>query len=108
MIEESRSIVLSDKELLVALAPLVEDAGIENPESPKSINIGHDDLGEIVVNLSYEGKKEPITFDHMEAGRAILHHCIAQRIPLPRGSHKELALRGDQLALIVRIITGDE
>ena len=108
MIEESRSIVLSDSELLVALAPLLEEAGVSDSEIPTAISFRHDDLGEVVIELDYDVRDARLAFDHMEAGRAILHHCIAQRIPLPRGSHKELALRGDQLALIVRITTGDD
>lgn len=107
MIEESRSIVLSDSAVLAALVPLLEDAGVDPDEAPTDFQIGHDDMGEITVTLTFEGK-DPFVFDHVEAGRAILHHCIAQRIPLPRGSLKELALRGDQLALIVRIVIDED
>lgn len=105
MIIESRSILFSDEELLVALRPILT-ARQEDPEIvPDRVVCDMDEEDEIIVTYHMPGG-EHITFNNREVGAAVLNHCIEVGIPLPRGSYKELAIRGDHLGLIVRLESG--
>jgi len=107
MILESRSIIFSDEELFVALRPVLEDRGISIDMEIADIISELDHEGEVNVSIHLpQGEGDPITFTSREVGAAVLNHCIDKGIPLPRGSYKELAIRGDHIALIVRLETG--
>lgn len=105
MILESRSIIFSDEELFLALRPVIEGRGISADISIAAINTGLDDEGEVAVSIEVTDG-ENLLFSSRELGAAVLNHCIDQGIPLPRGSYKELATRGDHVALIVRMESG--
>ena len=105
MILESRSIIFSDEELFIALRPIIEGRGMSADISVDAVVTGLDDEGEVAVTLEIKDA-EPIKFSSRELGAAVLNHCIDQGIPLPRGSYKELATRGDHVALIVRMESG--
>lgn len=105
MILESRSIIFSDEELFLALRPVIEGRGMSVDLDITAINTGLDDEGEVAVSIEV-ADGETIQFASREVGAAVLNHCIDQGIPLPRGSYKELATRGDHVALIVRMETG--
>lgn len=106
MILESRSIVFSDEELFLALRPVMEGKGIQ-PDIPlKDIKVQLNDEGAVVAIFDLVDNPEQIVFESHELGPAVLNHCIDQGVPLPRGSYKELAIRGDHIALIVRLETG--
>lgn len=104
MILESRSIIFSEEELILALKPLLISKGLDADTEPKEIVADLDKEGE--VKVTYELESQNVGFESKEIGAAVLNHCIEQNIPLPRGSFKELALRGDHVALIVRLETG--
>ncbi|WND04129.1 hypothetical protein QGN29_07055 [Temperatibacter marinus] len=104
MILESRSIIFSEEELVIALKPLLSSRELSEDYEPQEILTGLDTDGDVVVTYKGEDAGEVI-FESQELGAAILNHCIESEIPLPRGSYKELALRGDHVALIVRIET---
>lgn len=106
MILESRSIIFSDEELCLALRPVMEGRGINEMPDVAEIIATLDGDGEVNVSIELVGGEEPIEFSSREVGAAVLNHCIDQGIPLPRGSYKELAIRGDHVALIVRLETG--
>ncbi|MBV1901717.1 MAG: hypothetical protein KUG56_08595 [Kordiimonadaceae bacterium] len=105
MILESRSIIFSDEELFLALRPVIESRGLSSDITVASIVTRLDEEGEVAVTLEVTGK-ESLEFSSRELGAAVLNHCIDQGIPLPRGSYKELATRGDHIALIVRMESG--
>ncbi len=105
MILESRSIIFSDEELFLALRPVIEGRGKSADIAVAAINTGMDDEGEVAVSIEVTDG-EDLHFSSRELGAAVLNHCIDQGIPLPRGSYKELATRGDHIALIVRMETG--
>lgn len=105
MILESRSIIFSDEELFLALRPVIEGRGMSADVSVAAINTGLDDEGEVAVTVEVTDG-EDMQFSSRELGAAVLNHCIDQGIPLPRGSYKELATRGDHVALIVRMESG--
>ena len=106
MILESRSIIFSDEELFLALRPVMEGRGINDSPDVTEIVSSLDNEGEVNVSITLAGNDEPVEFSSREVGAAVLNHCIDQGIPLPRGSYKELAIRGDHVALIVRLETG--
>lgn len=106
MILESRSIVFSDEELFLALRPVMETNGMNADVPLKNIFAKLDDEGEVCAVLQPADGAKEIIFEARELGPAVLNHCIDQGIPLPRGSYKELAIRGDHIALIVRLETG--
>ncbi|WP_147453610.1 hypothetical protein [Eilatimonas milleporae] len=105
MILESRSIIFSDEELVLAMRPIMETKGLDQNLHPTAVVSELDDEGEVAVRFESNGS-EPVQFSSREVGAAVLNHCIDQGIPLPRGSYKELAIRGDHVALIVRLETG--
>ena len=104
MILESRSIIFSEEELVLALRPLMATKALAPETEPDEIITGLDNEGEVLI--TYKIGADDHTFTSKEVGAAILNHCIESSIPLPRGSFKELALRGDHVALIVRLETG--
>ena len=107
MILESRSLLFTDRELLVAMRPILEAKGFDPDMAPTSVVPEFDENGD--VQLRYDRSDgDPIIFNNREVGAALLNHCIVKDIPLPRGSYKELAIRGDLMALIVRMETGDD
>lgn len=106
MILESRSIIFSDEELFVALRPIVESRGLNADLPIKTISARLNDEGEVAATIEMTDGTDPIVIEGQELGPAVLNHCIDQGIPLPRGSYKELAIRGDHVALIVRLETG--
>lgn len=101
MILESRSIIFSEEELVLALKPVVISKGHEKAGEPNDIVVGLNPDGD--VQVVYKCADQDIVFETKELGVAVLNHCIEREIPLPRGSYKELAMRGDHVALIVRI-----
>jgi len=107
MILESRSIIFSDEELFIALRPVLEGRGMSGDMDIADIVSELDNEGEVNVSIHLpKGEGDPILFTSREVGAAVLNHCIDQGIPLPRGSYKELAIRGDHIALIVRLESG--
>jgi hypothetical protein len=106
MILESRSIIFSDEELVLALRPVLEGRGKSGNLPLKDVNSRLDEDGEVSVTLVLNDGTDPIEFNSREVGAAVLNHCIDQGVPLPRGSYKELAIRGDHVALIVRMESG--
>lgn len=106
MILESRSIIFSDEELFLALRPVIEGRGMQSDMDIEEIISTLDSDGEVNVRIVLPDGAEPVLFSSREVGAAVLNHCIDQGIPLPRGSYKELAIRGDHVALIVRLETG--
>lgn len=106
MILESRSIIFSDEELVLALRPVLEGRGMSTSPPLKSVESRLDEEGEVSVKFMLTDGSEPILFSQREVGAAVLNHCIEQGVPLPRGSYKELAIRGDHVALIVRLESG--
>lgn len=106
MILESRSIIFSDEELFVALRPILEGRGL-GPDIPvRTVTAALTDEGDVAATIEMTDGSEPAVVAGAELGPAVLNHCIDQGIPLPRGSYKELAIRGDHVALIVRLETG--
>ncbi len=105
MILESRSLILSDDEVYVALSSLMEEQGVTSEMTASKIETTMNDEGDVIVIIAHEETDAPLTFEGKELGTAILNHCIARGIPLPRGSYKELTIRGDFIALIVRLET---
>lgn len=105
MILESRSIIFSDEELFLALRPVIESRGLSPDITVAGVITRLDEEGEVAVTLEVTDS-EPLEFSSRELGAAVLNHCIEQGIPLPRGSYKELATRGDHIALIVRMESG--
>ena len=105
MILESRSIIFSDEELVLALRPLLEGQGVAADANILGVHNGLDDEGEVQIKVDVMDQ-DPIEFSSREIGAAVLNHCIDQGIPLPRGSYKELAIRGNHVAMIVRLETG--
>ena len=103
MILESRSIVFSDEELLLALRPVLEGRNIPAEPPLKEIISELDEDSEVSVRMVLNDGSDPIVFNSREVGAAVLNHCIEQGVPLPRGSYKELAIRGEHIALIVRL-----
>ena len=106
MILESRSIIFSDEELFVALRPIIENRGMNADMPVKTISAKLNAEGEVAATIEMTDGSEPVVIEGSELGPAVLNHCIDQGIPLPRGSYKELAIRGDHVALIVRLETG--
>jgi len=103
MILESRSIIFSDEELIAALNGLFDEQ--VSDQTPASVVAQLNNQGEIAVSITGDGGGVA-NFESKDVGVAVLNHCIERGIPLPRGSYKELAIRGDHVALIVRLETG--
>ncbi len=105
MIIETRNIIFSDEEIVLALKPLLQAKGQDPDLLPEKLQCGTDTSDEVTVTYQLRDGSE-ILFNSREVGAAVLNHCIELGIPLPRGSMKELATRGDHIALIVRLETG--
>ncbi len=106
MILESRSIIFSDEELFVALRPILDARGMAADLPVRTISARSNEDGEVSATIEMTDGSDPVVVESGELGPAVLNHCIDQGIPLPRGSYKELAIRGDHVALIVRLETG--
>lgn len=106
MILESRSIIFSDEELFLALRPILEARGLGIDLPVRNISAKLSEEGDVAATIELSDGSAPVVVDSGELGPAVLNHCIDQGIPLPRGSYKELAIRGDHVALIVRLETG--
>ena len=106
MILESRSIIFSDEELALALRPVLEGRGMATNPPLRDVISELDNEGEVTVRFILTDGSDPILFNSREVGASVLNHCIDQGIPLPRGSYKELAIRGEHVALIVRLESG--
>jgi len=106
MIQESRSIVFTKDELIQALIPLLDAKEVSTSEPPLKLESSFDKEGEVVVSYFPADGADAIVFNSREVGAVVLNHCIEAGIPLPRGSYKELTLRGEDVALIVRLETG--
>ncbi len=106
MITEARSIVLSDNELITALRPLIGEGAIADDIAVENIQLNQDIEGNVDAAITFEGDEE-MSFNHNQLRAAILHHCMAQRIPIPRGVEKELTMRGDQIAMVIRMTMGE-
>ncbi|WP_374764831.1 hypothetical protein [Yunchengibacter salinarum] len=106
MILETRSILFSDDELIVALKPILEAKGMDAATIPHDVRAHLNDEGEVAIRYDMPNGQNPVVFNSREVGAAILNHCIEQGVPLPRGSKKELDIRGEHLALIVRLESG--
>lgn len=106
MILETRSLIFSDEELVVALKALLAAKGEDTQILPKKIQCLMNDQNDVEVHYIYHDRPDPIIFNSREVGACLLNHCIEQGIPLPRGSYKELSTRGEHIALIVRLETG--
>ena len=104
MLFESRSIIFSDEELAEALQPLFEERGMDNVQQ---LLPGHDKAGEVRISVKELDHDGDAVITASELAPVILRHCLDKKVPLPRNSYKELALRGDQLALIVRLECGE-
>lgn len=105
MLFESRSIIFSDEELAEAMQPIFEERGMDNVIQ---IFPNHDKAGEVIISVGQLNVDDEVDITAAELAPVILNHCIDKNIPLPRNSHKELALRGDHLALIVRLEVGGD
>ena len=105
MLFESRSIIFSDEELAEAMQPLFEERGMENVIQ---LFPSHDKMGEVIICVKELDVAEETAITAAELAPVILKHCLDKNVPLPRNAHKELALRGDHLALIVRLECGEE
>lgn len=105
MITEYRSIIFSNDELVKALRPIVEARGLSVDLIPSTIEMGLDPHQEEEIQVTYGlgSDKDDVVFNSREIGAAILNHCIERGIPLPRGCQKELAIRGDEIALVIRL-----
>lgn len=106
MILETRNIIFSDDELVVALRPLVAARGLSQDLIPDAVACGMDEHDEVQVSYDFSDGRDALLFNSREVGAAVLNHCIELGIPLPRGSYKELTTRGEHVALIVRLETG--
>lgn len=105
MILESRSIIFSDEELVLAFGSELEGRAQDPSSEPVAVQSVLDDEGEVRVSFKMSDNSQ-VVFQSGEVGPVVLNHCIEVGVPLPRGSYKELAIRGDHVALIVRLETG--
>ena len=105
MILESRSIIFSDEELVVAFGSKIEERVEDTSIEPVAVKSALDEEGEVNVTFDLSDGNQ-IAFESAEVGPIVLNHCIEVGVPLPRGAYKELAIRGDHVALIVRLETG--
>lgn len=103
MLFESRSIIFSDEELAEAMQPIFEERGMDNVTQ---LFPCHDSAGEVMIWVKELNNEEETHITSAELAPIILKHCLDKKVPLPRNSFKELALRGDHLALIVRLENG--
>ncbi len=106
MIQESRSIVFTEDELIEALIPLLDAKEVSTSKQPLKVETAFDNEGEVAVTYFPADGSDGVSFNSREIGAAVLNHCIEMGIPLPRGSYKELTLRGEEVALIVRVESG--
>lgn len=103
MLFESRSIIFSDEELAEAMQPIFEERGMDNVTQ---LCPCHDHAGEVMISVKEQNAQEETHITSAELAPIILKHCLDKKVPLPRNSQKELALRGDHLALIVHLENG--
>ena len=78
----------------MAIRPLLETKGFTGEEVLEDLDIGLDNEGDLAVILDFEDMDDQVTLNSREVGASVLNHCIEQGIPLPRGSYKELTMRG--------------
>lgn len=108
MILESRSLIFSDEELILAFDGAVQAYFVSDNKQPAAVTAvtaGLDEFGDPLLFFTFAGGGKHV-FQSREIAPILLNHCIDSGIPLPRGAYKELALRGNRIALIVRLETG--
>ncbi len=100
---EIRNLMFQDSELIEALTPLMRKRGDQIPgpqplKLRKKFETGYKLLLEI--DFTYDFQTRQFTGDEVLA--CAVAYCIKHKVPLPRQGSKEVDIRGDYVALIVR------
>ena len=104
---EFRRIVFSNAELRQALDASRDPARVPVPEGQlQSVKFVDETREKVIVSVlvvdceadRVEKRSLPASF----VAAALIKHCMAVRVPLPRGAQKSLAMSGDNIALELR------
>ncbi len=105
MPSEHRKIAFSAKEVIDALANLNLGGRFLPPGTIVSIKFvaqGNGVAG-LVVLKGAAGDRMEYTATPERLAAALINYCRARKIPLPRAATKQLALQGDNVALVIDV-----
>ena len=102
MPSESRTIIFSQQEVIDALVSYARARKMKVPPGVvRDVEVTGD--VEFIVSLEIfddrEGRTNSLIFTFDEAGAAMIHYCIASKIPLPRDGVKSLQYQSGAISL---------
>lgn len=102
MPSESRTIIFSQQEVIDALVSYARARKMKVPPGVvRDVEVTGD--VEFIVSLEIfddrEGRINSLIFTFDEAGAAMIHYCIASKIPLPRDGVKSLQYQSGAISL---------
>ena len=99
---EMRTIVFSREELVEAITNQAAVAGVKLPEGAIMLcTVAASPTLTVTLELVPKGQSsvETVTLQAEAIGAVLIHHCIAQKIPVPRQSERSLQAIGEAVAI---------
>jgi hypothetical protein len=99
---EVRNLMFLDSELIEALTPLMRKRGDQIP-GPQPLKLRKRfELGRLIVEIDFTFDFQTRQFTGEEVLASLVAFCISRKVPLPRSAPKEVDVRGEHIALIIR------
>jgi hypothetical protein len=100
---EVRNLMFLDSELIEALTPLMRKRGDQIPgPQPLKLRKKFEAGYRLSLEIDFTFDFQTRVFSGEEVLACMVAYCIGRKVPLPRAASKEVDIRGDYVALIVR------
>jgi hypothetical protein len=100
---EIRNLMFTDEELIEALTPLMRKRGDQIPgPQPLKLCKKFEPGYKLVLEIDFTYDFQTRQFSGEEVLACLVAFCISRKVPLPRQGTKEVDIRGEYVALIVR------
>jgi hypothetical protein len=100
---EIRNLMFMDAELIEALTPLMRKRGDQIPgPQPLKLRKKFETGYKLTLEIDFTYDFQTRQFSGEEILASMVAFCISRKVPLPRLGSKEVDIRGDYVALIVR------
>ncbi len=100
---EVRNLMFIDAELVEALTPLMRKRGDQIPgPQPLKLRKKFETGYKLILEIDFTYDFQTRQFTGEEILACLVAYCISRKVPLPRLGAKEVDIRGDYVALIVR------
>lgn len=107
MVTEFRRLVFSSNDMKIAIKTFNKDKARQLPAGDileyKIIDEPNISCRVRVGDVNDSSKDQEVVVDASYLGAALIHHCLQNKIPLPKSAKKNLECAGDGLALSLTI-----